>query len=177
VITGPECTGKTTLADQLATHFNTRYFPEYARDYVAHLGIHYVYDDLVRIAEVQLKQAHEDAEKVDGLVFLDTYLVITKIWFKVVYGQYPEWIDRELSQKTIDLYLLCNTELPWIADPVRENGGEMREKLFLMYKNELDKFGCRYEVVTGTGSQRLYNAIEAVNRLLIIEGREELIKS
>jgi len=165
VITGPECTGKSTLAKQLASHYHTEYIPEYAREYITNLGRHYEYDDLVHIAEVQLKQAYESGNEANGIVFLDTYLIITKVWFNVVYGHCPSWIDEELVRKTIDLYLLCNTNIPWSADSVRENGGEMREKLYLMYKYELEKLGCHYVVISGIGEQRMNGAIEAVNGL------------
>jgi NadR type nicotinamide-nucleotide adenylyltransferase len=165
VITGPECTGKSTLAKQLAGHYHTTYVPEYAREYINNLERHYEYEDLVHIAEVQLKQANESYNQPNGMVFFDTYLIITKVWFEVVYGHCPSWIDEELARKTIDLYLLCNTNIPWKADSVRENGGEMREKLFFMYKHELEKLGCHYVVISGVGEQRLNGAIEAVNDL------------
>jgi len=162
VITGPECTGKSTLAYQLAKHFHTTCILEYARDYIALLNRPYTYEDVVHIARVQIKHAREINQD-NKIVFIDTYLIITKVWFEVVYGHYPLWIDEELEQQTIDLYLLCDTNIPWIADSVRENGGEMREILYLRYKHELEKLGCKYVVINGTGKDRLNRAIEAVN--------------
>jgi NadR type nicotinamide-nucleotide adenylyltransferase len=176
VITGPECTGKSTLANQLAQLYKTICIPEYAREYVSNLGRQYDYNDLVHIAKMQLHQAHDLVNLGNGLLFLDTYLIITKIWFKVVYGNYPDWIDNELSNNNINLYLLCNTDIPWTPDPVRENGGEMREQLFLMYKDELKRLGCRYVIISGIGEQRLYGATKAVNEILKAQGLQELIK-
>jgi NadR type nicotinamide-nucleotide adenylyltransferase len=166
VITGPECTGKSTLSKQLAMYYNSVYIPEYAREYIANLGRPYEYNDVLHIAEVQLKQAYERMNQANRIIFIDTYLVITKVWFEVVYGHYPNWINDELKQKTIDLYLLCDTCIPWIADNVRENGGEMREMLFQRYKDELESFDCKYVVISGTGRQRLNKAISAVHGLL-----------
>ena len=163
VITGPECTGKSTLAEQLAGHYHSEFTPEYARDYIANLERPYEYNDVLHIAEVQLKQAYECVNRANKIFFLDTYLIITKVWFEIVYGHYPQWIDEELARKTVDLYLLCNNDLPWIADPVRENGGEMREKLYLRYLRELDKLGCNYAIISGSGQQRLKCAVEAVD--------------
>jgi|WetSurSiteA1Bulk_404760.scaffolds.fasta_scaffold01762_3 NadR type nicotinamide-nucleotide adenylyltransferase len=163
VLTGPECTGKSTLAQQLASHFKTVYVPEYAREYIGNLCRPYNYDDVSHIAEMQRKQVREIADQANGIAFIDTYLIITKVWFQVVFGRCPEWIDEELSRKTIDLYLLCSADIPWTPDQVRENGGEMREKLYMMYKSELEKLGCPYAVITGIGEQRLSNAIQAVN--------------
>jgi NadR type nicotinamide-nucleotide adenylyltransferase len=166
VITGPECTGKSTLTKQLASGFKTGYIPEYAREYIGNLCRPYNYEDVLHIAEVQQKQAHESVTAANRIIFLDTYLIITKVWFKVVFGHYPEWIDKELSGKTIDLYLLCDTSIPWTSDAVRENGGEMREKLYRMYKDELDKLGCAYVEITGTDQDRLNRAIQAVENFL-----------
>jgi NadR type nicotinamide-nucleotide adenylyltransferase len=165
VITGPECTGKSTLTLQLARYFHGRYIPEYARDYIANLGRTYTYDDILHIAKVQLNEAREASVQNKSIVFIDTYLIITKVWFEVVFGHFPSWIDVALKQSDIDLYLLCDTSIPWVADPVRENGGEMREKLYLRYKSELDKLGCNYAVIGGIGQQRLDQAIKAVKTL------------
>jgi nicotinamide riboside kinase len=175
VLTGPECTGKTTLAEELARYFNTFHLPEYAREYIGNLCRPYQYDDLVHIAEVQRKQAHDLQEHANRIVFLDTYLIITKVWFKVVFDRYPEWIDDELAGDTIDYYLLCDTSLPWKIDAVRENGGAMRERLFTMYREELEYFGCRYRIITGMGQQRLEEAIGAVQDYLSIAGKLKIL--
>jgi NadR type nicotinamide-nucleotide adenylyltransferase len=166
VITGPECTGKSTLARQLAAHYHTWYIPEYARDYIANLGRPYTYEDVLHIAKMQLKEVREAANHDKGIIFIDTYLIISKVWFEVVFGHFPSWINRALKRKTIDLYLLCDTSIPWVADPVRENGGEMREKLYLRYRSELEKLECNYAVISGTGKQRLEQAIKVVNALM-----------
>jgi len=170
-VTGPECTGKTTLTQQLAAHFGTIYVPEYARDYIADLCRPYTYDDVLHIAEVQRRQAHEFVRQASRVLFFDTYLIITKVWFDVVFGRHPEWIEEELSRKTIDFFLLCDTSIPWKADPVRENGGEMREKLFRMYKLELEKRNCPYTIITGTGQPRLNSAIQAVDQFMLHHSR------
>ena len=172
VITGPECTGKSTLSRQLAEHFHTRYIPEYAREYIAGLCRPYSYEDVLHIAEIQREQARSIDGGQDWIVFLDTYLIITKVWFEVVFNRCPDWIDRELASNKIDLYLLCDTSIPWTTDAVRENGGEMRERLFLMYKQELERLGCRFSLITGTGPDRLNSAIQAVSRFLEQNARE-----
>jgi NadR type nicotinamide-nucleotide adenylyltransferase len=162
VITGPECTGKSTLTRELAEYFQGPYIPEYARDYIEKLNRPYNYKDVLHIAETQLMQgtsAFADAK----VIFFDTYLVITKIWFEVVYNRYPAWIEDEIKRQKMDLYLLCDTSIPWIADDVRENGGAMREVLYLKYQHELENMGCKYAVVKGIGQQRLTNAIEIIH--------------
>jgi nicotinamide riboside kinase len=163
VITGPECTGKSTLSARLAEYFDTVFISEYARDYIEALTRNYTYEDVLYIAEKQLSQV-KDGFGDKNIVFFDTWLIITKVWFKVLYGHYPGWIDDELKKGYIDLWLICSTDIPWIADGVRENGGEMREKLFAMYLAEIEQIGGRYAIIHGTGDQRFLNALKAIKK-------------
>ena len=159
VVTGPESTGKTDLSEALAAKMNARWIPEYARGYIENLGRPYRYEDLEIIARQQIQQEKEAADVTDeGILILDTWLIITKVWFEMVYGKSPVWMEVYITSANIDLFLVCSPDLPWIADPVRENGGEMRNKLFERYCREIEKFGFEYEIVTGFGEDRLNNA-------------------
>jgi NadR type nicotinamide-nucleotide adenylyltransferase len=163
VITGPECTGKSTLTARLAEYSDTSFVPEYAREYIEGLDRKYTHTDILHIAEKQLNQVqHVSDEK--GIVFYDTWLIITKVWFEVLYGHYPLWIDQVIKSGVIDLWLICATDIPWIADNVRENGGEMREQLFHRYLSEIKKINGRYEVINGTGDQRFLNALKVIKK-------------
>lgn len=166
VLTGPECTGKSTLAVELAAHYNTLSVPEYARGYVSGLSQPYSYADVEHIAETQVRQKEEFSNRANKILFMDTYLIITKVWFDVVFHHCPEWIIRELSSNDIDLYLLCTTDIPWEPDAVRENGGERREYLMELYIKELQQWRCKYEIVTGSGPVRLHNAISLVDNFV-----------
>jgi NadR type nicotinamide-nucleotide adenylyltransferase len=162
VITGPECTGKSTLAAALADHYHTAFIPEYAREYVESLNRPYTYDDVVHIAEQQVRDEITYTGKANRLLFYDTYLIITKVWFSVVYHRIPVWIDEILQHNPVHLFLLCDTDIPWVPDLVRENGGAMREKLFQVYRQEIEKYGFSYSVIRGEGDRRLQNGIDAV---------------
>jgi NadR type nicotinamide-nucleotide adenylyltransferase len=162
VVTGPESTGKSTLAAQLADYYHTVYIPEYAREYIGHLDRPYEYTDLEHIARRQVDDIKTLAPKANRFLFLDTYLIITKVWFDVVYKKCPQWVIDEIETSDIDLFLLCTTDLPWEPDTVRENGGEMREQLFHLYKAELEHFGFSYSIVEGFGKKRLNNAIFSI---------------
>jgi len=166
VITGPECTGKSTLAAGLAEHYHTAFIPEYARVYIESLNRPYTYDDVVHIAEQQVSDETSYARKASGILFYDTYLIITKVWFSVVYHRIPAWIDEVLQRNELHLFLLCDTDIPWIPDHVRENGGAMRNRLFQMYRQEIEKYGFPYSVIRGDGNIRLQNAIDAVASVL-----------
>jgi len=166
VVTGPESTGKSTLSEQLAKHYHTVFIPEYARTYVENLGRPYAFADVEKIAYRQIEEVKEFAIKANGLLFLDTFLIITKVWFDVVYQKCPEWLIKAIRHCDIDLFLLCTTDLPWEPDDVRENGGEMREKLFKIYQQELINFNLPYAIIEGKGAKRLENAVRLINEYI-----------
>ncbi len=166
VVTGPESTGKTVLAERLAALFRTVWVPEYAREYVSGLGRQYRYEDVEHIALEQVRRSQEYAAGASRVLFLDTHLIVTKVWFRVVYGRYPEWLDRAIRDAGIELFLVCNTDIPWVPDGVRENGGEMRERLLEMYIAEIEAAGVPWRLVSGKDSQRTAMAEKIVRSFL-----------
>jgi NadR type nicotinamide-nucleotide adenylyltransferase len=162
-IIGPESTGKTTLTKDLASHFQTLWVPEFAREYVENLNRKYNYDDVIHIIHKQIERDNYFSKQTNGFLFFDTELIILKVWLQIVYQDVPKWIETEIKKCNIQFYLLCNTELPWIPDKVRENGGEMRLKLFDIYKTELINYGFPFEIIKGIGQERLENSITYIN--------------
>ena len=163
-VTGPESSGKTTLARQLAELYKGQYIPEFAREYVEKLAHHYSYEDVETIARTQVEQYLVTKTSSEKLFFFDTWLIITKVWFRWVFGKTPDWLEGQIRDCPIDLFLLCRPDLPWEADPVRENGGENRIRLFEEYRNELINYGFSFVEISGTDDQRLNNAIEAIRK-------------
>ncbi len=162
VLTGPESTGKTTLALRLAKEFNTVMVPEFGREYMANLKRPYTYTDIEIIAKTQLIMGDEILKEANRFLFFDTHLIILKIWFLLRFNEYPEWVDEELRKKNIDLFLLCNYDLPWEPDPLRENGGEMRRILFNLYKSELEYYNYPFFIISGNSEERFRNAGNAI---------------
>jgi len=163
VITGPESTGKTTVARQLALVYETQWVPEYAREYIDRLDRPYQEADLLEIAKGQLTREAEMARKTDKLFFCDTSLEVIKIWSEYRYGRCHPWILDQLGHNRPDLYLLCVPDLPWEYDPQRENESD-REELYSLYKSELA--GQSLAKIWGQGPKRVEKAIEAVQMLL-----------
>ena len=163
-ITGPESSGKTRLAKNLALHFKTNWVSEFAREYLEGLQVKYTIEDILSIAKGQLDKENKIAVQTAGLLFCDTDLTVTKIWGQVVFNTCPEWIEEMFVQHRYDLYLLCYPDVEWEADSLRENPTD-RLFLFERYKEELDKAGFNYAVVKGRGDERLENAINFVKRL------------
>ncbi len=129
ILTGPESTGKTMLCVHLTTLYKGEYIPEYARDYILSLNRRYTYDDVIHIAKKQCELMKEYLAHSCNYIFVDTYLIITKVWLSRVFRKIPEWIDMEIADTKDALYLLCKPDIPWEPDAVRENGGEMRNIL------------------------------------------------
>jgi NadR type nicotinamide-nucleotide adenylyltransferase len=161
-ITGPESTGKSTLAEALAMHYNSVFVPEFARDYIEKLERDYDFSDILVIAQGQLKQEQEFAGKASGFLFCDTELLVTRIWSWHRYGKTHEWIDNQINNKRYDLYLLCNIDLPWEYDPQREHP-HLREYFFNWYHKELISLDVPFVIISGTAEERLFNAIKAIN--------------
>jgi nicotinamide riboside kinase len=156
IVTGPESSGKTTLCKALSIHFKIPFAKEYARKFLDELGRNYTQSDLLKIAGGQLK-----SEKNTQL--LDTDLITIKIWSNYKYGSCDKWIieqiERQKSEKRF--YLLCTPDIPWQADKQRENPKD-REKLFEIYKTELEKLGHKYFIVKGEdiAEQAIYQILQ-----------------
>lgn len=165
VITGAESTGKTTLTEQLAKHFNVPFIPEIAREYVENLNGKYTFQDAETIAKMQIEQFNRAITSNSSVIFLDTWLIVTKIWFEFVYNRIPDWLIPEIEKTRIDLFLVCDIDLHWIYDPVRENGGENRKILHNKYINEINNFNFNYKIVQGSDDERFKNAIRFLSEL------------
>lgn len=163
VITGPESSGKTTLTASLAAHFQMPWLSEYARTYIERLDRPYQEEDLLNIAEGQMRQEDEAAQQHPLLLLCDTSLLVIKIWSDYRYGRCHPWIAQQWAQRPVDHYLLCRPDLPWESDPQRENPHN-RDELFHRYQQALHT--RPYTIVEGPRDHRLRVAIEAIDRLV-----------
>lgn len=163
-ITGPESTGKTTLAKALADYYNTVWVPEYARTYLQTLRRPYEEDDLVKIAEGQVALEKSLEGKANNILFCDTEMLVMKIWSEHRYSMCSPRILQLLETQKYDLYFLTGIDIPWEPDPLRENFCN-REYFFNLYKSSLKKSGFKYNVLLGTSSKREEEAIVAISAL------------
>jgi NadR type nicotinamide-nucleotide adenylyltransferase len=169
VILGPESTGKSTLCEQLARHYNTLWCPEYAREYLLKHGTNYTYDDLLTIAKGQIELEEKSLQLIANgsqLLFIDTDMYVMKVWCEFVFKKCHPWILNQIVERKYDLYLLCNTDLPWTKDELREYPDlSTRKKLYLIYKDILVNQSVPWAEISGTNEERLQHAVTAVNRL------------
>ncbi|MBH8559691.1 aldose epimerase family protein [Hymenobacter negativus] len=165
-LTGPESTGKSTLAAQLAAHYGTSFAPEFAREYLALSGPHYTPEDLEEIARGQLAAEAEAATRArNGLFFCDSDLLVIKIWSEHSFGSCPEWILRTIDQQQYDLALLMGVDLPWEPDPLREHP-HLRQHFYDLYRRELSERMSNFAEISGSGERRFAQARFLVDELL-----------
>ncbi|MDT0295254.1 ATP-binding protein [Mesonia ostreae] len=170
VVYGPESTGKTTLAIQLAKHFNTQWVPEFARDYLQEK-----YDncseaceqkDLIPIAKGQIASENRLAKKANKVLFVDTNVLQTYTYAKVYYEGFTSKVFEEIIKAhQYDLYLLTYIDTPWEEDDLRDKPEE-REYMYEIFEASLKDNQQPYEVLKGTKQQRLQKAIAIVENLL-----------
>lgn len=164
-ITGPESTGKSTLAQQLAKHYNTIWVPEYARTYIDNLDRDYIESDLLKIAAGQLASEERMIENAKRLIFCDTELTVVKIWAESKYARVHPWILSKYHEISYDFYLLNNVDLHWKFDPQRENP-QKGKYFFDRFERELQEKNALFEVVSGDEHIRLQNAIRIIDNRL-----------
>lgn len=165
IITGPESTGKSLLSKELSMHFNGAVVPEYARQFISDLNRPYILEDVLEVARMQFKEYSNSSES-RNIVFFDTWLIITKVWLEVVYSHSEAWIDDAIRSSQRDHYLLCFPDIPWVPDPLRENGGKKRKILYQRYKEILEDNRLNYTIIQGDGPLRINNAIFAVEKII-----------
>jgi len=176
VIIGPESTGKSSLCEGLAVHYQASWVREYAREYLLAHGMNYSFEELTTIARGQLALEDEGVKEVlaragagvkgDPILFIDTDMYVMKVWSEFVFGRCDSWILDQIGKRQYDAYLLCKTDLPWVKDELREYPDlESREKLYHIYRDILINQSVPWAEIGGLEQQRLGAAIAAVERL------------
>lgn len=158
---GPECTGKTVLAQRLARELGAVYVAEYAREYAELHQRLLTAEDVDPIARGEI--ANLDAAAPAGRAVLDTDLLSTVVYARHYYGACPSWIEAEAQHRRADLYLLMDTDIRWIADTVRDSGDDSREDLFDAFRAALDEFEATWVIVSGEGEERWFAILAAID--------------
>ncbi len=170
VLYGPESTGKTTLAQQLAEHYNTHWVPEFMREY---LQKKWDFEkklvekkDLIPIARGQLKLEKNISNKVKNLLICDTNLLELKVYSEYYYdGFCPAIIKNEATKDNYSIYLLTYVDTPWEADDLRDRP-ENREEMFRSFEAELKKNNFPYKILKGNEKERFDKAVEIIDQML-----------
>lgn len=161
-IFGSESTGKTTLATQLASHFQTLWVPEYARIYQEEQERVLTYQDVIPIAKGQLQLETVYSLKVQNLLICDTDILETKVYSEAYYGKCPKWLLQTIPDYYADLYLLMNIDFPWVPDGIRDRPDD-REMMHARFQDELTSRNLSFVIISGTLQERLQKALEFIS--------------
>jgi NadR type nicotinamide-nucleotide adenylyltransferase len=163
-IVGPESTGKSTLAEMLARHYNTCWVKEYAREYIDNLTHPYQKKDLELIAKGQIRAEDDLSRTANDILICDTNLIVIKIWSEHKYGSCEDWILEEINTRPYDLHLLTYIDMPWEEDPQREHP-DKRKYFYKIYKKELESRDFRFITIRGNMEERFQRAVSEINTL------------
>jgi nicotinamide riboside kinase len=169
----------------LAQHYQTLWCPEFAREYLLTKGKKYSYEKLLTIAKGQIELEESKVKSCESRVnnsqlpthdshltpphapflFIDTDMYVMKVWCEYVFGKCHQFILDEIATRKYDLYLLCNIDLPWVQDELREYPDEKtREELYKIYKDILANQSTPWFEINGINEQRLHNAVNAIDK-------------
>lgn len=173
---GPESTGKTTLTQRLAAHYDTVWVAEYARPYLDQANASrspidggpsafVTADDIPEIARGHARAEDAAASLARRLVFIDTDLVTTTIYSDFYFGGCPDSIRREARRRPYDLTLLLDVDVPWVDDPLRDQPAD-RDTWMARFRDALAEHGRRWVDISGPWDERFALACAAVDELL-----------
>ncbi len=170
VLFGPESTGKTTLAQKLAHHYNTIWVQEYMREYLQKK-----WDlnkevctphDLMVIARGQIKQENVLSPLANKILFCDTDLLELKVYSETYYNGYCNpLLHKHALKNWYDLYFLTNIDTPWVPDDIRDKPHD-REGMFRRFHHSLLKTNRPFVILQGDEDQRLETAVKHIDELL-----------
>ncbi len=158
---GPESSGKSTLASALSSYWSAPLVNEYAREYLSEKqknnpDFQYEQSDLLVIAKEQFEAEKKALAKQADPIVVDTDLLVIIIWSEIKFGQCEKWIVDTFEESlalTDRHYILCDWQIPWEPDPLREHPEE-RQKLYRLYQEKMNQYGILYTAVTGSPLQR-----------------------
>lgn len=170
VFFGPESTGKTTLAEMLAKHYDTLWVEEFMREYLQEK-----WDkqkkvcepkDMIPIAEGQIKRENELTNKANKLLICDTDLLELKVYSEAYYQGYchPKLLKHALNN-LYDLYFLTYIDVPWTPDDLRDKP-EDRIGMYNRFEAALKNSKKPHVILKGDLNERFKTAVERIDELL-----------
>lgn len=169
-VVGAESTGKTTLAQDLAAHFDTVWVPEYGREYSARKlaaggGHDFRPEEFAHIAARQCASEDEAARRANKLLVCDTDAFATSVWHRRYLGaRSPEVEGLAARHRRPDLYLLTDVNTPFVQDGTRD-GEHVRGWMHETFVEELRAQGRPFRRVSGARGERLRQSIGYIEEL------------
>ncbi|MBD79871.1 MAG: hypothetical protein CL840_13235 [Crocinitomicaceae bacterium] len=161
LITGPECSGKSSITQLLSSQLSSTVVDEYARSYLNNLANEYQQTDLEKIIQGQYKLEREALQSGSDYVILDTGPVVLCIWSLVKYSAVSPFLMNWLNQAQYDHVFLCKPDFPWKYDPLREHS-QQREELFQRYEQKLQELNWKYTVLEDGPEKRKETVLKTI---------------
>ena len=159
--TGPESSGKTTMAELIAKAYSTSFIPEYAREFLKDKTTYTLADlDVIAKQQIELCKASKNT-----LVISDTEMAVMLIWSKEKFKEVSPIIQSYWESQDFDHLFLCAPDIPWEADKLRENPLD-RERLFVLYEVVLENSKKPFTILKGTIEQRIIACKKQMELLL-----------
>lgn len=166
-IYGSECTGKTTLAKQLAQHYQTIWVPEYSRDYAEQKPLLDI-SDVVPIIQGQIiyeENAIQSAQTQGKQFIICDTIPLSSIAYSLYYNNDVTEQAKQLAMRHYDLYLFTDINTPWHADGIRGQDVN-RSAMHALFYEQLQNQQLSYTLLTGDYPSRLITAIQIIDTYL-----------
>ncbi len=169
-LVGAESTGKTTLSQALAGHYDTVWVPEYGRDYTVEKvrkdpSDGWRSEEFTHIAAEQSRREDLAARDANRVLICDTDAMATAIWHERYLETRSEEVEAIAAGRRYDLYILTAADIPWEDDGTRD-GEHVRQWMHGRFLEELQRRGQPWVLVSGSREQRLATAIAHIDALL-----------
>lgn len=169
VLFGPESTGKSSLAKELASYYDTVYVEEFSRivaETRAKENLPLSKEDVLPIAIGQIRLENEQVKKANRLLICDTDILETQVYSKFYYNGFcPELVEKYALINHYELYLLTYIDTPWEADGIRDQPNN-RLQMFHAFEQALIDSKKNYKLVSGSFEERLQTCKTQIDKLL-----------
>lgn len=169
-VVGAESTGTTTLAKDLANHYQTVWVPEFGRSYwegkmFDKSGNSWTSDEFTFIARIQNLMENQFARMANKVLICDTNSFATNLWQERYTGKTTKAVADLYKNRNYDLYILTGDEIPFVQDGTRD-GESIRHDMHKRFIEELDKTKISYIIVTGNKKERLQKAVKLIDKII-----------
>jgi HTH-type transcriptional regulator, transcriptional repressor of NAD biosynthesis genes len=158
---GPESTGKTSMAIEMAKRYQTAWVPEVAREIIT--SNEFSLDDIVKIGEAQTQRVFDKLKIANNILFCDSDVITTQIYSQHYLNEVPKILFDLETEIKYDLYFLFDIDTKWVADGLRDLGHK-REEMFIKFKQELDDRDILYQLVSGDWASREEIIMNTINQ-------------
>lgn len=174
-LVGAESTGKTTLAQMLARHFQTIWVPEYGREYSAQKlaregGYFWRSEEFAHIAQTQCEREDEAARRANKVLICDTNAFATSVWHRRYFGERSPEVEKiAAAHRRPDLYLLTDVNTPFVQDGTRD-GESIRQWMHQAFIDELTEQQHPFVFLSGSTQARVNLAVDWIDELVEVDG-------